>query len=290
MNQVSAQQARVEELLRYFTIGNRTFKLIACDMDGTLLGPDHRLSSRTIQTMKAVSQKGVTVLLATGRIMSTVKPHLEQLGIPGIVVSHNGALVKDAWTGHIYEHQTLPLDVAWQAVRGAIRQNAVLHWNCDDEISVTGLHPLNTKFSRELEVKLRYVPSFFDLEKEPTSVLVMGPRDALNPVLQESQRLHGYRFDYVLIPWFDDVWQLQYLPRHTSKGSGVLAVAAQLGIQPHEIISFGDSCNDLEMIESSGLGIAMGNAVDELKQAAKFVTLSHDQDGVAIALELLFDL
>jgi hydroxymethylpyrimidine pyrophosphatase-like HAD family hydrolase len=81
--------------------------------------------------------------------------------------------------------------------------------------------------------------------------------------------------------------EIAILAANTSKGKSVLQVAKRLGVKPEEIISFGDSYNDMEMIQYTGLGVAMGNAVPELKQVADFVTLSNHEDGVAVVLEAL---
>ncbi|MEK8129275.1 Cof-type HAD-IIB family hydrolase [Paenibacillus filicis] len=266
------------------------YKLVACDMDGTLLGRDHQLSARTIRALQGVAERGITVLLATGRMMGAVREHAELLGIPGIVVSHNGALVKHSSNDTVYVHQTVPLPIARHAVAQALVKGLVIHWNCDDDVLVTARHPLSLRFSVELGVPLQELAAFSDTEQEPTSLLIMGGRGQLEEILNHTRSVYGQQFDHVLIPWFDDVWQLQLLPAETSKGKGVLAVAALLGIEADDIVSFGDSYNDLDMIAATGLGVAMGNAVEELKRTAKFVTLSHDEDGVAVALEVLFDL
>ncbi|MNI25068.1 Sugar phosphatase YidA [compost metagenome] len=267
------------------------FKLIACDMDGTLLGADHQLSLRTIGTLRAVAERGATILLATGRMLGAVRNHLDRIDLPGIVVAHNGALVKHASSGHIYHHERLPILIARGVIELTVERSHIrIHWNCDDEIYITGENPLSAKFSADLEVALQVIHSFADLTEEPTSLLVMGSREELVPVLEEILARYKGQVDYVFIPWYDNVWQLQFLPLGTSKGKGVLSVASLLGISPEEIVSFGDSYNDLELIRDTGLGIAMDNAVPEIKQIARFVTLSHQEDGVAAALEVLFGL
>ncbi|WP_159886659.1 Cof-type HAD-IIB family hydrolase [Paenibacillus puerhi] len=292
MSQVSQEKHPVlgNELSRLLLRKPGGYKLVACDMDGTLLGRDHRLSDRTIRALQGVAARGITVLLATGRMMGAVREHAELLGIPGIVVSHNGALVKHSGNDTVYVHKTVPLPAVRLAVAQALLKGLVVHWNCDDEVLLTGRHPWSERFSAELGVPLKQLGAFSDTEEEPTSLLIMGGRKQLEEVLQHTRSRYGRQFDHVLIPWFDDVWQLQLLPGETSKGKGVLAVAALLGIDPDDIVSFGDSYNDLDMLAATGLGVAMGNAVEELKRAAKFVTLSHEEDGVAIALEVLFGL
>jgi hypothetical protein len=264
------------------------FKMVAFDMDGTLLNPHHQLSERTIAAVKMIARKGIIVLLATARMASAVKNHLEKLGTPGLIVAHNGALVKDVKTGQIYHHQTISKDVVAALLNLLAGQETIIHFNCDDHIYLTTPNPDSDRYSQELQVALKYISSLEQLEETPTSILVIDTKDALEHLLtQVSAQLPG-KVDCILVPWQGNIWRMQFLPPNTSKGQGVLQVAKRLGIEPEAIISFGDNYNDMEMIQNVGLGIAMGNAVPELKQVADFVTLSNREDGVALALEALF--
>ena len=89
----------------------------------------------------------------------------------------------------------------------------------------------------------------------------------------------------VFIPWFNDYWMLQFLPYGAAKGKAVMELANQLGMDSSQVMSFGDSYNDMEMIKESGIGIVMGNACEALKEVADYITLSNDEDGVAVILE-----
>lgn len=264
-----------------------SFKMVVFDMDGTLLNRNHHLSERTIASIKMIANEGITVLLATGRMTSAVKNHLEKLGTPGLVISHNGALVKDVKTGKIYHHETVPKNVVMKILELLEGKETVVHFNFDDDIYLTVSNPYSDQYSQELKVYLNYADSLKYLKEEPTSILLMDSKDLLKQLLTSMSNQFLEEFDYVMMPWREDIWWLQLLPANTSKGKGVLQTAKFLGVQPEEIISFGDSYNDIEMLQISGLGIAMGNAVSELKEVADFVTLSNQEDGVALALEAL---
>jgi hypothetical protein len=265
------------------------FKMVAFDMDGTLLNSDHQLSERTIASVKMIANQGMLVLLATARMTSAIKNHLEKLGTPGLVVSHNGALVKDIRTGQVYHHETIPKNVVTKLLELLEEKKTVMHFNCDDEIYLTASNPYSDRYSQELGVSLKYISSLKCLEEDPTSVLLIDVKDVLQQLLiAVSERFQG-QFDYVMAPWQGNVWRLQFLAPNTSKGKGVLQVAKHLGVEPEEIVSFGDNYNDMEMIQQTGLGIAMGNAVPELKKVADFVTLSNQEDGVAYVLEALLN-
>ncbi|HEU4963836.1 MAG TPA: HAD-IIB family hydrolase, partial [Bacilli bacterium] len=149
-----------------------SFKLAAFDMDGTLLNAKHQLSHRSVTAVKTIAEQGIIVLVATGRMMSAVREHLDILGTKGIVVSHNGALVKDSETGQIYHHETVPRPLVMQLIDWAEEAEIILHLNFDDNICLTELNPYSNQFARDLGVELQVTDSLRDLPGEPTSVLL----------------------------------------------------------------------------------------------------------------------
>ncbi|KEO84353.1 Cof-type HAD-IIB family hydrolase [Tumebacillus flagellatus] len=283
---LTADESLVLDAIR--ALPEQAYKLVAFDMDGTLLNAEHALSPRTVAAVQAAAEHGLHVLLATGRMASAVRTHLDRLQTPGLVVSHNGAVVKDLHTGEIWHNQTIAPSVVNRVLELVEKVEVqALHFNYDEDILLVHKNRHSDDFARDLGVALTYVPSLRHREDLPTSILFMDKKEVCEDLLADLHVACGEAFDYVLIPWNEERWQFQLLPPHTSKGHGVLRVAEKLGIAPQEIISFGDSYNDMELISETGLGIAMGNAVPELKQAARLITLAHDQDGVAVALEAL---
>jgi hydroxymethylpyrimidine pyrophosphatase-like HAD family hydrolase len=113
------------------------FKMVAFDLDGTLLNNDHQLSAFTIASIKRIAERGMLVLLATARMTSAIKNHLEKLGTPGLVVSHNGALVKDVRTGQVYHHETIPKNLKAKLLDLLEERETVMHFNFDNEIYLT---------------------------------------------------------------------------------------------------------------------------------------------------------
>lgn len=284
-NVVKPRFTELQQLVGERQLGS--FRMVAFDMDGTLLGSDHQLTKRTIASVKMVAEAGLIVLLATGRMTSAVKNHLERLGTPELVVSHNGALVKGARTGRIYYHETIPKTVISNLLKLLDEKDIIVHFNFDDIIYLVKANPYSEQYSQDLEVPLTYVSSFRYLKGEPTTVLIMDRRDVLVSLLAALSKQFPSSFSYVMVPWLEDVWRLQLRPPNISKGKAVVQVAKQLGVRPEEIISFGDNYNDIEMLASTGLSIAMENAVTKVKQLADFVTLSNQHDGVAYVLEAI---
>jgi Cof subfamily protein (haloacid dehalogenase superfamily) len=263
------------------------FKLLAIDMDGTTLNGQHELSDRTVNAIQNVYNKGVMVLFATGRMSSAVEKHLRRLETTGLVVSHNGALVLDIHKDHIYLHNRVNKSIVDEVVQFYKEYKSILHFNIGDKIIVEKITPLSKQYSQELGITFHLINSFSDISEEPTSLLLIDDKSKLTDFLEDICHRYEGLFDHVLIPWIQDTWMLQLLSPNTSKGGAVINLAKQVKIKNHEIISFGDSYNDMEMIQQSGLGIAMGNACEELKKDADYVTRTNDQDGVAYVLEKL---
>ena len=114
---------------------------------------------------------------------------------------------------------------------------------------------------------------------------MLGRKKELEKALAYIENLKLAGMNNVFIPWFEEYWMLQFIPNGASKGKAVMELAKQLGMDKSQVMSFGDSYNDIEMITESGIGIAMGNACESLKEVADYITLSNDEDGVAVILE-----
>jgi Cof subfamily protein (haloacid dehalogenase superfamily) len=275
-----------DNLQRFFHSKNlEKFRMIALDMDGTLLNTDHQLTERTVTAVRNVEKAGLTVLLATGRMPSAVKNHLKKLGTSDLVVSHNGALVKGVRSGSTYYHKTISHAAIVKLLEVLEGKKLVVHFNFDDTVYLSQKNPYSEEYARDLEISLNYVHSLERLEGEPTTVVLMGTKNELVFLLKNLSCELDRCFSSVMVHWMNDVWRLQLRPPGISKGQAVLQIAEQLGIDPEEIISFGDNLNDIEMLASTGCGVAVGNAVYEAKQVADFITLPNSEDGVAFFFE-----
>ncbi|MGB8454885.1 MAG: Cof-type HAD-IIB family hydrolase [Anaerocolumna sp.] len=262
-------------------------KLVAIDMDGTALNSNHSLSPRTIAAVRDVNtnKKDVKVIFATGRMLGAVKKHLQDAGMDELVVAHNGALLVDLKNDIIYRDARVAPEVVCAAYAYAKSNNIILHYNLKEQVLVERKMPLSLKYANELGIELQEFDNLSKYDELPTSILLLGRKAELEKVLLHFKSLNLINMSKVFIPWFDDYWMLQFLPFDSSKGKAVMELAHHLGLKNSQVLSFGDSYNDMEMISESGIGIAMGNACEQLKKVADFVTLSNDEDGVAVILE-----
>ena len=258
------------------------YKLIALDMDGTLLRKDKTVSERTKKAIEDARKKGVTVVWATGRPIDGVTKYLEELDMYGendYVLSYNGGLVlktknreaicKIGLTGedlhYLYEiSKELGVNIhAFSETKGLIT-------------------PKNSKYT-EVEANINNIKinieDFNKLEKDHSIIKIMMIDE--EEVLQKAiDNLPKEVYDkYTVVrstPYF-----LEFLNKEVNKGVGVEMLAKHMGI------TMGDAGNDLHMIECAGMGVAMGNAFEEIKEVANYITDTNENDGVAKAIEHL---
>lgn len=262
-------------------------KLIAIDMDGTLLNPQHEVTPRVKQAIQAARDKGVAVVLATGRPFIGIQRYLAELGLQQegqYCISNNGALVQKADTGECvaevavsfddylyYEQLARELGVHFQA----LTQTHLYTANKDisrftiHEASLTGI-PLRYRPVEEMDASMTFPKVMMIDEPELLDAAIArlpAEARARNTILKSS-------------PYF-----LEILNKQVNKGAGVKALADRLGLRREEVMALGDQENDLAMLEFAGTGVAMGNGIDSVKAIAQFVTTSNLEDGVAVAIE-----
>ena len=260
------------------------YKLIAIDMDGTLLKEDKTISIKTKEAIKMATDKGAKVVLASGRPIIGLEPYLKELGLDtedDYVMSFNGSLVQNSRTKEIvFESALKGTDL--KSLYALSKELGVNIHAFDTKGCIT---PVMSKYT-EVEGKLNHIEvgivDFNEVSDDEDIIKIMfvDPQEKLEEAIK---KLPADIYDkYTVVrssPFF-----LEFLNKESNKGVGVAALANHLGINKKEVICMGDAGNDLAMIEYAGMGVAMANAFDEVKKAANFITLSNEEDGVAFAI------
>lgn len=269
-------------------------KLLALDIDGTLLTPEGRLTPRNRMAIDLARRKGVRVVLVTGRRFGSAHALLKELNLDLPLVSHNGALTKDVETLELLDYHPLDLKTAHEIIRlGRLRGADILC--CDDPhghgvLVVEGISANNLPLRRYLD---RYresvveVPDLLDhVDHSPIQMMFSGrcgPMDELAELLGEAlgDRVCLLRTRYRQ----SDLTILDAISPTASKGASLAAIAMQQGIVRDEVMAIGDNHNDLTMLSYAGCGVVMANAEDDLKKMDFAVTSTNEEDGVALAIE-----
>ncbi|WP_077336714.1 sugar-phosphatase [Vibrio ruber] len=262
------------------------YKLIGLDMDGTLLNSQKQISPRTQAAIQAAKDRGVRIVLSSGRPIEGMRAYLEQLGLNrehDYVVHYNGSFVENVLTGEIIRQQVVSADDVKTIGRTARELNVNTHAFSQKLGLIT---PKSTKYTR-LEAEINGIDiheiDFETLADDHPMIkaMIVDEPEKLAQAYQNLPAAIIERFTIVQsAPYF-----LEFLNPQSNKGFGIQAVAERLGIPAALVMCIGDAENDHHMLEYAGLGIAMGNAMPQTKAIADDITASNDEDGVAQAIE-----
>ncbi|QGH33323.1 Cof-type HAD-IIB family hydrolase [Gracilibacillus salitolerans] len=251
------------------------YKLVALDVDGTLLNGNGVLTQKTINAVNKAYHSGVEVVISTGRSLQQTRPILDELEIEGILVSHNGATTiktdsKDIIYEFSYDIQEVAEIIKYCRVHGI-------------QFSVCTAFDFYVEQINEYQIELF---EKFNLNPIIHKDLLTLTDKVMKFTVDDQERVDGWR-DIKLkqLRKTSDGFFQDIIHPNAHKASALEQVLYKLKIDRSEIIAIGDFYNDLEMLEFAGLGIAMGNAPEDLKEKADVVTTSNNEDGVFHALE-----
>ena len=261
-------------------------KLIALDLDGTLLTTDKRLTDRTKATLKAAHDRGVKVVLTTGRPLKAMDFFLHELGTDGqedeYTITFNGGLVQKN-TGEILDKTVFSIDDVSRIYEETEKLNIPLDAN--SEGIVYQIQSDQESLYAQFNPALTFIPTAFeDLSSQITynKCVTAFPQEPLDAAIQ---KISPELFDKYEIFKSRELL-LEWSPKNVHKATGLAKLIEHLGIDRSQVMACGDEANDLSMIEWAGLGVAMQNAVPEVKAVANVVTpMTNDEEAVAWAIE-----
>lgn len=269
-------------------------RLVAIDIDGTLLDPHFQISERNLAALRAAHQSGIQVILATGRRHDYALPIVRELEIPAWLISSNGALVRSI-SGETFYSDRLPAATARKLIlhMTEFRPNAVLTFDRQGQgaLILERHHTLHRSIARWIEnnaAQIQYVSLLEDaLTEDPIQAMYCGDIARMKVAQQRLSEANFLHEISILRTQYDhrDLCILDILNRDCTKGHALRRWAESHGIPREQIMAIGDNFNDLEMLEFAGLPVIMGNASEELKQNGWRVTASNAESGVAAALE-----
>lgn len=261
------------------------YKLIAIDMDGTLLREDKTISKETLRAIQKAKTKGVSVVLSTGRPLDGIKKYLKELDLmrdEDYAIAYNGALVQNTKSNEIIAKTLMKLEDVTYLYDISKKLNVNIHLLSKNSCITPKWNPYSQLEKDMNEIPLE-IADFDNLPTDTTIVKIMMVDDP--EVLSEAiSKLPKEVYDRYSVlrssPYF-----LEFLDKKVNKGYGVALLAKKLGIESDEVICIGDAGNDIHMIQFAGLGVAMGNAFPEVKEVADYITLSNEENGVAHVID-----
>lgn len=265
------------------------YKLIICDLDGTLLDSNNRISTDNFEAIAKARELGLRLTLATGRMDGMIRVYVSQLKIDLPAISCNGAVIRDCATNKIM--RSFPLykqDYTLLTNRMLEHKTDFLCYTADAVYypayskTISRFHSYN---QMAVEENTQTIPLFsFEKYKDeiaPEVVKLMAVLES-GPEYDQERLFLKENTNCTLVQSMNGM--VDIMRKGISKGSAMRFLASRLNIGLDSIVAFGDQENDIDMIESAGLGIAMGNAIEEVKSAGKIITANNDDSGVARAI------
>lgn len=264
-------------------------RLVALDLDGTLVGDDLRLRPRTVAAVRAVVARGIHVALVTGRMTTSALPYARELGLGAPIVGLQGALVREmpaagsAGLGRLLLHLPLAAEVAREALAWCREAGLAAHVNHLERM-VMASDDRADDYSRWSFGPVVLVPDLDRWVRRPVTKVISSGTPPLAADALPRARTHfaGRAEATVSHPMF-----LELLAPGVNKGRAVRFLARRLGVDPRATLAIGDQINDLEMVAGAGIGVAMGGAPAAVRAAAAIVAPPIEEEGAAQVLEEL---
>jgi Cof subfamily protein (haloacid dehalogenase superfamily) len=258
------------------------YKLLATDLDGTLMGDGFTLSSRVKTVIRRAIDRGVHVTLATGRGYAATLQYARELGITTPLICYQGGQIRDPGSGEVLHNVTMPRALAKEAIRLARERGWHLCLYVDDQAFLSELlHPPEF-YERWVSMTVHCVPDLtVALDGEPTKFIIIADEPQADRIEKELRAHMDGHLKVVRSHRFF----VEGNPLQATKGQALAHLAGLLGVARSEVMAIGDQGNDADMVAWAGLGVAMGNAVPQVKAVSDHVAPSVDEDGAAVAIE-----
>jgi Cof subfamily protein (haloacid dehalogenase superfamily) len=258
------------------------YEILVLDIDGTLTNSKKEVSENTLEAIQKIQKRGHKVVLASGRPTPGILQLAKQLKLAehdGFILSYNGAKIINCKTNEVIYQKILPREIIKDLYQSAIEYKVgIISYEDETIIAGTDIDEFIEKEAKINNIPIKKVENFseyitFDVNK----CLMTGPGEHLANVEQIMKEKYGH----VLNVYRSEPFFLELMPKDIDKAYSLSKLLEYLGLSKEQMISCGDGYNDLSMIQYAGMGVAMANAQEIVKNAADYITLSNDDDGVA---------
>lgn len=263
------------------------YKLVAIDMDGTLLNNNNEVSERTRKAIDKAKEKGVHIVISTGRVLKSALYYGKSLNLRAPIIACNGAIIADESDNIIYKN-SIDKNLIKSIIDIAKERNIYYHFYDESRfyshVKVEEVLKFYNEGNKENSIDIKVFENIEEIiEDKDLNVYKFIFIDENKDNLQNLRRELG-NIDNIGISssWANNI---EAMGCNVSKGEAVKELCTKLNIKPEEVIAIGDSENDLPMLRFAGLGVAMGNGNQIIKKEADYITDTNQEDGVAKVIE-----
>lgn len=263
-----------------------SYEIIVLDIDGTLVNSQKVITPKTLKTLINLQKLGKKVVLASGRPIQGILEHARTLRLNdfgGYILAYNGGAVINAYNGEVMYSKYFPNEIIPEICEELKNTNVTINtYEKDKIIEGNAINQYSNIESKIVGMEAKFVENFveyvtFDVNK---LLLAGNPGEILR-----LEKLFSERYKGVIGVFRSEEFFLELVPLGIDKAKSIDVLLNKLGLTSKQCIACGDGYNDITMIQYAGLGVAMGNAVDEVKAAADIITVTNDHDGVAKIVE-----
>lgn len=261
-------------------------QLVAIDIDGTLLNSQREITKEVYETIKKAKSHHVHIALCSGRAGFGLKPIINKLPKDSVeyIIAHNGAIIEEVKTGKVISEKYLKKEdlILFEQLSHEFRTHLSFY---DKDHLYTTAQEINGSMAENMITqccKIHILNSAEEMENNILEIQFLEDED--KEIIRSMDELPKELYDnYYIVHSVERT--LEITKKGVNKWNGILKLAQYLGVEEENIIAIGDEKNDREMIENAGIGIAMGNAIEMIKEISDFVTKTNDEHGVAYALK-----
>ena len=261
------------------------YKLIATDMDGTLLTGDKRITPRAKAAIALAKSKGAVFTIATGRPYVSAKRFIDELELSSPVIIYNGCRLVEP-DGRVLSELCLSMQDARRIFELSQELDVTTILWSNEKLYANRIDSRSDLYRRASGIDAAVIDSLDSLEDAGiTKILWMDSAQRIGMLRKSAEDAKLQNVNMCT----SDPEYLEFFSAEASKGAGLMRLAQTLGIDQSQVIALGDEENDISMLQYAGMGVAMGNASERIKGFANMVTDSCDEEGFAKALEKLFN-
>ncbi len=263
----------------------RKYKLLAVDLDGTLLNEEKIVTEKNLEAIRKCLDNGIKVVISSGRAMEDMKDYTDIVGIDGYCSAAHGSTIFNAKEMKIIEETFLENEIAKKVIKEIenIEDISILVFT-KGLTYTSNMSDYLKLFVSDKTIHIEVIESLELIQDKITKILIRGKRNHLENIKEKMSFL-----DKDCKIFFTEENLLEFMSLSVNKGHSLQEISKLYNIPIEETVSVGDNYNDLEMIEAAGVGVAMVNAVDELKEKADYVTKNtNNEDAIAEVINKYF--
>jgi len=257
-----------------------TIKMVATDIDGTILKYDGEFNPVVIDCIHTLDNAGVKIVLVTGRMHKSAQKIADELGLKTPIVSYQGGLVRNK--EQVLYERYIPNEISQRILEWALKQNIHINLYMNDELYVEKENEFTKKYASHQHIPFNVQP-FNSITFNNVNKILLIDYDDAEKVSRVANQLQKDFPELYIVKSTDFFCEVCH--REATKGDGVKCIQDFYGITKEETLSIGDHNNDFELLTSGGIKVAMGNATEELKKLADFITDTVENDGFVKAME-----